>query len=560
MTLTSSPRQKVVVVGAGPVGSLAALYAASRGDEVEVYELRGGMFYPLDSGMDWNFSGSGQILYRGPRRVLWAVAPLPFPPAVPGCRVHRISAGLSLATYEIPRKANNNVRASVDLRDPTTVPLNFTKSINLAISERGITALQGSDRPSLIDDVLRETIPMYGRMIHGRDRGSLWEAAQAYDVHGRAINALDRSALNNALLDELERTPNVKLFFNHKLTGADFRTNKAWFERRIPGDTPSLTIWAWPAVCPKSRSRSTISLQEYIDTLWCEFRIPPSDDGNFRISPNHLHIWPGQEFMFIALPSADKSFTCTLFAPSSHYTTLENSPEQLHAFFDLHFPGVCPELIEPEALSEQFAINPHLPLISIKCKPHHFSASVAIIGDAAHAVLPFYGQGLNAGLEDVRVLFEQLDQHGVYDVDLSVYTRSVRRQAAFQAYTTQRCDDTYAINDLSKQNYLEMRWGVKSPLYKLRKSIEETIDRRLPFLGWKTQYARVSFSNQRYSEVIAAVQQQSQMLGLGLTSAIITGVGALAMLAWKHPRGLSPVWIWHTSLHGLASICPRLFR
>ncbi|KAJ5175006.1 Kynurenine 3-monooxygenase [Penicillium canariense] len=499
----ATPRQKVVVVGAGPVGALAALYAASRGDEVEVYELRG------------------------------------------------------------------------DLRDPTTVPLNFTKSINLAISERGITSLKQSHRPGLIENVLRETIPMFGRMIHGRDRGQLWEAAQAYDVHGRAINALDRGTLNNALLDELERTPNVKLVFNHKLTGADFRTNKAWFEHRVPGETPQPDNLGVAGRVPEievsfdcligadgAHSAARYHMmkfaqvdyqQEYIDTLWCEFRIPPSEDGNFRISPNHLHIWPGREFMFIALPSADKSFTCTLFAPSEHYTALENSPDDLHAFFDLHFPGVCPELIEPEALSEQFTVSPHLPLISIKCNPHHFSSSVAIIGDAAHAVLPFYGQGLNAGLEDVRVLFEQLDKHGVYDSDTSVYTRSVRRQAAFQAYTEQRCDDTYAINDLSKQNYLEMRWGVKSPLYKLRKSIEETIDRHLPFFGWKTQYARVSFSNQRYSEVVEAVARQSQLLGIGLTSALVTGVGALSILMWKYPRYFSPTRLIWASLRCLAS-------
>ncbi|KAF3387483.1 Kynurenine 3-monooxygenase [Penicillium rolfsii] len=500
----ATPRQKVVVVGAGPVGALAALYAASRGDEVEVYELRG------------------------------------------------------------------------DLRDPTTVPLNFTKSINLAISERGITSLRHSERPGLIENVLRDAIPMHGRMIHGRDRGQLWEAAQAYDVHGRAINALDRSALNNALLDELEREPNVKLFFNHKLTGADFRTNKAWFERRIPGETPQPDNLGVAGRVPEievsfdyligadgAHSAARFHMmkfarvdyqQEYIDTLWCEFRIPPSEDGNFRISPNHLHIWPGREFMFIALPSADKSFTCTLFAPSVHYNALENAPEELHAFFDLHFPGVCPNLIEPEALSEQFNVNPHLPLISIKCKPHHFSASVAILGDSAHAVLPFYGQGLNAGLEDVRVLFEHLDKHGVYDKDVSVYTRSVRRQAAFQAYTDQRCEDTYAINDLSKENYLEMRWGVKSPLYKLRKSIEETLDRHFPSLGWRTQYARVSFSNQRYSEVVRAVARQSELLGMGLSVALVASVGAVSILMWKYPRCFSPLRFFRASLRYISSI------
>ena len=298
--------------------------------------------------------------------------------------------------------------------------------------------------------------------------------------------------------------------------------------------------------------------QEYIDTLWCEFRIPPTEDGDFRISPNHLHIWPGREFMFIAIPSADKSFTCTLFAPSSHYTYLETSPQDIHEFFDSHFPGVSPELIEPAALSEQFAANPHLPLISIKCKPHHYSASTVIIGDAAHAVLPFYGQGLNAGLEDVRVLFEQLDKHGVYDPNSSVYTRSLKRQVAFQAYTDQRCADTHAINDLSRENYFEMRAGVKSPLYKLRKSIEEIIDHHFPIFGWKTQYARISFSNQRYSEVVMAVQHQSQVLGLGLSGALAACACALSILMWKYPRSFSPVGalrcVQHLACVGLRSI------
>ncbi|KAJ5129016.1 hypothetical protein N7526_007182 [Penicillium atrosanguineum] len=492
--MAASSRQKVVVVGAGPVGSLAALYAASRGDEVEVYELRG------------------------------------------------------------------------DLRDPATVPLNFTKSINLALSERGITSIQQSHRSGLIDDVLRETIPMYGRMIHGRESGQLWEAAQAYDIHGRAINAVDRSTLNNALLDELERSPNVKLFFNHKLTGADFRTNKAWFERRIPGETPQPDSLGVAGRSPEievsydyligadgAHSAARFHMMKFAHVDYQQER------ESTESLPNHLHIWPGREFMFIALPSADKSFTCTLFAPEANYTALENAPHNLHAFFDEHFPGVCPELIDPEALNESFNLNPHLPIISIKCRPHHYSSTVVILGDAAHAVLPFYGQGLNAGLEDVRVLFEQLDKHGVYDPDTSVYTRSVRRQAAFQAYTDVRCDDAHAINDLSKENFLEMRAGVKSPLYKLRKSIEETIDRRLPFLGWRTQYARISFSTQRYSEVVQAVRHQSEVLGIGLTSALVTGAGALSVFMWKYPH-LSPVSLFQWTLHSLAKGLSRLSR
>jgi len=153
--------------------------------------------------------------------------------------------------------------------------------------------------------------------------------------------------------------------------------------------------------------------QEYINTLWCEFRIAPRktvDGVDFKISPNHLHIWPAGEFMFIAIPSLDKSFTSTLFLPESKFKALDANPKGLTAFFQEHFPGVVPELISKEDIYQQYTENLHLPLISIKCQPYHYGSSVVITGDAAHAMVPFYGQGMNAGLEDVRVLYDHLDQ------------------------------------------------------------------------------------------------------------------------------------------------------
>ncbi|KAL4942040.1 hypothetical protein BDV06DRAFT_222539 [Aspergillus oleicola] len=484
-------KQKVVIVGAGPVGCLAALYAAARGDDVEVYELRG------------------------------------------------------------------------DLRVPGTVPLNFTKSINLSLSHRGITAIEGSNRGSAIQEILREVVPLYGRMIHGRDNGRLWEAPQAYDVHGRHNHSADRSMLSNVFLNALETLPNIKLFFNHKLTGADFNSNKAWFERRLPGDTPlpgSGSSGRVPEIevsfdfligADGAHSASRYHMmkfarvdyqQEYIDTLWCEFRIPPSPkDNDFLISSSHLHIWPGKEFMFIALPSVDKSFTCTLFAPASHYATLENStPQQLLNFFDEHFPGVCPDLISEDDLVQQFKTNPHLPLISIKCSPHHYSSSVVIVGDAAHAVLPFYGQGLNAGLEDIQVLFECLDKNGVYNSTCTKepQSRSQARALAFQEYTQTRTPDTHAINDLSRENYVEMRWGVKRPLYRARKAIEEALYHYAPRLGWQTQYTRVSFSKQRYSEIVDRNRWQGVVLGGLMGGSALLSVAALGVLGWRREGGL----------------------
>ena len=496
---TDLAKHKIVVVGAGPVGALAALYAAKRGAEVEIYELRD------------------------------------------------------------------------DLRDPSTTPLNFTKSINLALSERGINAMRQANCDGLLESVLSQTIPMHARMIHGRKKsGEKYEDSQAYDAHGRYLRAVDRAGLNKKLLDTLDKMPNVTMYFNHKLTGADFKRNTAWFEKHQKavrtdhaqhptGSENSSTNLGSVAERPSEISVSFDLLigadgahsaarfhlmkyarvnyqQEYIDTLWCEFRIEPRN--GFAISPDHLHIWPGGSLMFIAIPSLDKSFTCTLFAPSDVFAELEKTnTSNIVRFFDRHFPGVCPDLISQEDLHKQFFQNPHLPLISIKCSPYHFGASAVIVGDAAHAMVPFYGQGMNAGLEDVRVLFDILDAHGTGGWgEASDEGSDRRRKAALAEYTRLRTPDAHAINDLALGNYREMGAHVVSPLYKLRKWLDESLDVYIPSMGWRTQYARVSFENQQYSDVIRSVKTQSRVMTstLGVSSLV---VGILGFIYLRPRRG-----------------------
>ncbi|KAK6380162.1 kynurenine 3-monooxygenase, mitochondrial precursor [Exophiala oligosperma] len=459
--------KKILVVGAGPVGSLAALYASRRGADVEIYELRD------------------------------------------------------------------------DLRNTDTTPLNFTRSINLALSERGINGLRSAGNPGLLETVLSRTIPMHGRMIHTRSpTGALSEQSQPYDVHGRFQRSVDRGALNRVLLDELESLSNVKLFFRHKMTGADFRRKKAWFEVSSSdrsnsggGGSSSSPSDARPkevevdfdlmigADGAHSATRyhmmkfaRTDYLQEYIDCLWCEFTMPPTEPGgDFAISPHHLHIWPAGDFMFIALPNLDRSFVCTFFGPVDLFSRLEKGPDSaLLEVFDRYFPGVT-DHIRPDDLTSQFKRNPHLPLINIKCSPHHFGDSVVIVGDAAHAMVPFYGQGMNAGMESVRVLFSKLDQS------------PDDAAGALAKYTAERTEDAHTVADLALGNYQEMRHSVTSPLYKLRKSVEETLDKYLPGLGWATQYSRVSFSNMRYSQVVQHSRNQKRIL-----SAVFLVFAALA--------------------------------
>ena len=361
-------------------------------------------------------------------------------------------------------------------------------------------------------------------------------------------------------MDSLGKMPNVKLFFNHKLTGADFNSNTAWIEQtnhsqnptqpnleKVKFRAPEISI-AFDLLIGADGAHSATRYhmmkyarlnyqQEYIDTLWCEFQIPPlrKPESSFAISPDYLHIWPAGSSMFIAIPSLDKSFTCTLFAPSSYFQYLSSSPaEKLQLFFAKHFPGVCPELITSEHLQQQFRENPHLPLISIKCAPYHYSSSVVILGDAAHAMVPFYGQGMNAGLEDVRVLFEILDRHSTNSFPTPKPSEPIGNMpsslaAALAEYTLIRTPDASTISGLALRNYEEMRAGVYSPIYRVRKWIEESLSRLLPAAGVRTQYARVSFENQRYSEVEREVWRQGAMLCIG---GVVLAMGVFGVSAW----------------------------
>jgi kynurenine 3-monooxygenase len=372
----------------------------------------------------------------------------------------------------------------------------------------------------------------------------------------QSIQAIDRAGLTVRLLNELDRMPNVKIFFNHKLTGADFKSNLAWFEQRgnfVPGGPtrrpPEIEV-KFDFMIGADGAHSAVRFhlmkfarmtyqQEYIDTLWCEFAIPPvpeADGGGFRLSPNHLHIWPCGTFMFIAIPRLDRSFTCTLFLPESLYTQLDANPNSLVSFFQTNFPGVVPDLIAEDELKKQYSKNPHLPLISVKCSPYHFGSSVVILGDAAHAMVPFYGQGMNAGLEDVRVLFEFLDKHASTATstqstihESSRASPSARRAAALEAYSAFRRPDAVAIGDLALRNYREMSSDVRSPMYRLRKLLEESLDSRIPRLGWATQYSRVSFGNERYSVVERQAMRQGAVLRWFVG---VVGASAALGLTW----------------------------
>ncbi|KAB8234505.1 FAD-dependent oxidoreductase [Aspergillus alliaceus] len=466
-------RQMVVVVGAGPVGSLAALYAASRHDDVEIYDVR-----------------------------------------------------------------------PDDVQYPSSLSPMFRKSINFTLSERGLRAMRQSKHECFVDAVMQTAIPMNGRMIHGKSAsGRLQETFHTYDIDGNTVYSVERMALNKALRKALDETPNIKMYFNHRFVRADFCAQKAWFKQQEPS-SPEVEV-DFDFLIGADGVHSAVRYhmmkyaytdyeQKYVDTRWCELRIPPSADGHFSLSPGQVHIWPSGDFMLVAFPCPDKSFNCTLFGPSAHLASIKHSPPaKLFSFFDTYFPGICPRMISRDSLMAQFHENPHLPLVTVKCNPHHFGSSVIIIGDAAHAILPFYGQGLNAGMEDVRVLFNLLEKKGVY----ATSDPQDRREAlalAFQAYTAERVHDVHAIHDVAKRAYFEIRQGVNTPIYRIRKYIEDSLQRHVPRLGWQTMHSRISFTEQRYSEIVHTDERQGRILAAGVAFAfflvVLIGVVIVSFL------------------------------
>ncbi|GFR87379.1 kynurenine 3-monooxygenase [Elysia marginata] len=317
------------------------------------------------------------------------------------------------------------------------------RSINLALSCRGREALRAV---GLEDEITKSGIPMRARMIHDLDGQ---RRPIPYGTKDQYIMSIDRRLLNEVLLTAAEKYPNVQVFFNHKLISCDFEKGEAEFVNdkgdnvRIQVD---LIIGADGAFSALRRQMLKLRLfdyeQSYIPHGYMELNIPPNINNESAMETNYLHIWPRNEFMMIALPNLDKSFTTTLFMPFQMYESLDTE-EKLIKFFEDKFPDSI-KLLGAEELKKTFFASKALPMVSIKCKPYHVGSKSVIIGDAAHSMVPFYGQGMNCGLEDCIVLNDMLEK---YNDDLS---------QALPAYTEMRHPDATAMCDLAMYNYIEV--------------------------------------------------------------------------------------------------------
>lgn len=418
-------KKNVVIIGAGPVGSLLSVYLSKKGYRVKIFERGGDM------------------------------------------RKEKIIAG---------------------------------RSINLALSDRGIKALE---EVGIMDSIRQIAIPMHGRFIHNADGSTHF---QPYGKEGQFINSVSRAELNRKLIGQAEQH-GAEIFFKHRCETIDWKTNEIVFE--TPGATRKTQDFEllFGADGAYSAARLQHQLQHdrfqyqqyFIDFGYKELTIPPAAGGGFGMEKNALHIWPRGNYMLIALPNTDGSFTCTLFFPfegDPSFASLDTK-EKVVSFFEKTFADAYPLM---PSLKEDFFVNPTSSLVTVKCYPWIREDRFALIGDAAHAIVPFFGQGMNCGFEDCSVLNGLMDKHGD------------NWQFIMEQYQQLRKPDGDAIAELAINNFIEMRDKVADPKFLLQKKIEAKLHEKYPD-KWIPAYTQVTFSPHiRYSDAFHNAMRQEAIM------------------------------------------------
>jgi len=390
------------------------------------------------------------------------------------------------------------------------------RSINLALSDRGLRGLRMAGVEKQAQELC---IPMHGRMIHpvNDDPFLTRYSGRTHEY----INSVSRPGLNMLLLDAVEKLPNVELYFEHGCQKVDLFNASAQFkdyrndkEVELTADLLFGTDGAGSVVRKamfQQRDFLFSYSQNWLTHGYKEISIPPKEDGGFKIDKNALHIWPRGEDMLIALPNLDGSFTVTLFLPYSNsdycFDNLTN-PEKVQEYFKKEYPDAV--ALMPD-LSKEFFENPTGPLGTIKCAPWTSHGRTLLMGDAAHAIVPFYGQGMNASFEDVVVLDEVIGQH------------QGNWPAIFEAYEKERKKDTDAIADLAVDNFFEMKEHTANPLFQEKRKLELQLEIEFPD-KYNSKYSLVTFNEELpYSEAMKRGRAQDKAILNLLSDGVLNG-------------------------------------
>lgn len=413
-------------------------------------------------------------------------------------RITIVGAGLvgSLAALYLARKGYQ-VEVFEKRRDPRdrNLLVGEGRSINLAISVRGLHALS---ELGLDQTVLKQAIPMRGRMMHATN-GT--ETFQQYGTSDKdAINSLSRGWLNGFLMDQAEQTGKVKIHFNKELAGADFASKTVrWKDESVSTYELLLGTDGSASVLRNQLAQDQISKvsSEELGHGYKEF-VMISKNGQSQMKTDALHIWPRGNFMMIALPNIDGSFTCTLFLPFKGPISFETiqTPRQVEEFFKEHFSDFASKVPD---FNDQFFGHPLGRMVTVKTDhwtaPKH-DKEVLLLGDAVHAIVPFFGQGMNCGFEDVELLMNKFE-HWLTQ--------------GFTEYAENRKPNTNAIADMAVENFVEMSAKVADPYFLFQKEVEKKIQQTYP-QDYISRYSLVSFSRVPYQQALRVGQVQKEIL------------------------------------------------
>ncbi|WP_425237993.1 FAD-dependent oxidoreductase [Ulvibacterium sp.] len=385
-------------------------------------------------------------------------------------------------------------------RRPDIRTIKFSgRSINLAMSDRGWRALR---EIQIENEIKKIAIPLDKRAMHVVGKPLYF---QKYGKEGEAIWSISRGVLNRKMIDLAEGT-GVEFRFEEKVWDVDLPQAKIYTGETEKGKWTAYDFdmvfgcdGAFSRVRHKMQRRSRFDYsQDFIDVGYKELTIPANGDGSHKLDKNSFHIWPRGRFMFIAMPNLDGSFTCTLFMPFEGEVSFENitTKKEAKKFFKTYFPNVRKEI---ENLTTDFFANPTSALVTMKCYPWTYWDKVALVGDAAHAIVPFYGQGMNAGFEDIYFLDQLMGQYGD------------DWETIFRAYQEERKPNADAIAELSYRNFKEMSSKTADPGFLLQKKIEKRFAEKHPN-KWIPAYSRVTFSNKPYAEALAIGDAQEEIM------------------------------------------------
>lgn len=443
--------------------------------------------------------------------------------ASPEKKVTVVGAGLGGALFAVYLgREGHDVTVYERRPDPRKGPAGRSRSINLAISTRGLHALS---LVGLEGKVLEAAVPMRGRMIHPQ-HGALAFQPYGSEAH-HVINSVSRAGLNRLLVEAAEAMPNVKVLFGKRCVGVDLDRAAVTLEDAETGARDEAVAdfvvggdGAYSEVrAAMQRTDRFEYAQSYLAHGYKELTIPPGPDGRHRMEPRALHIWPRGGFMMIALPNPDGSFTCTCFWPFDGENGLYalETREEVRRYFDRVFPDAVSLIPD---LEQDYLANPVGSLVTVRCAPWHWRDKAVLLGDAAHAIVPFYGQGANAAFEDCAVLGACLEES---PGDL---------EAAFRAYGTRRKEHADALADLAIGNFVEMRDKTASRTFLLSKKVEKGLARLLPGI-FVPLYYMVTFSRTPYADAVRRARAQWRIAGWTAAGLVFVLAVLLGMLAGR---------------------------